>query len=121
MNFEDWYDEGDEWTQELSPREIARNAYEAAQPKWLDIETAPKDGQLLLLGWFNELGKWRSVNGQWFSKEQIADEWSLGEWDEENIDDLEGWYEVSIECHYEESCWKIKPTHWMPKPKPPEI
>lgn len=98
----------------------AYKAWQSAQPQWQPIELAPKDGRFLFLGWFNEFDKWRSVNGQWFSEEQISNEWEFYELEDVSAEDLQGWYEVSIECNTDISCWKINPTHFMLKPKAPE-
>lgn len=77
--------------------------------EWQPIEFAPKDGRTILLGRFNECGKWRTMRGQWFSAAQIADEW------EEPDDAEEGWYETAVEPDVP-NCWAIFPTHWMPLP-----
>lgn len=85
---------------------------------WLPIETAPKDGSWLLLGYFNCLGNWRTVRGQWFSVELIAETW-------ENIDGYieryEGWYETAENAEDIPNVWRVDPTHWMPLPKAPEV
>ena len=79
-----------------------------AAREWQPIETAPKDGRSMLLGYPNGAGKWRTVRGQWFSDAEIAETW------EEDGD--EGWYETSVECEDLPNCWAIEPTHWMPLP-----
>ncbi|SIO58297.1 hypothetical protein [Paraburkholderia phenazinium] len=94
----------------------------AAQPSraevletWQPIETAPKTGRTLLLGYPNVLGKWRTVRGQWISEAHIAENW-------EEPDDAEaGWYETSAEADDVPNCWPITPTHWMPLPPAPEV
>jgi len=80
---------------------------------WQPIETAPKDGRTLLLGYHNRSGKWRTVRGQWYSNEMIAMDW------EEPDDGEEGWYETAVEADGPPDCWSITPTHWMPLPAPP--
>jgi hypothetical protein len=93
----------------------------AAQPSraevletWQPIETAPKTGRTLLLGYPNVLGKWRTVRGQWMSEAYIAENW-------EEPDDAEtGWYETSAEADDVPNCWPITPTHWMPLPIAPK-
>jgi len=93
----------------------------AAQPSraevletWRPIETAPKTGGTLLLGYPNVLGKWCTVRGQWMSEAYIAENW-------EEPDDAEaGWYETSAEADDVPNCWLITPTHWIPLPPAPE-
>lgn len=99
-------------------RETAKIALEAAFAKsepagWQPIETAPKTGRTLLLGYTNVLGKWRTVRGEWISRACIDEQW-------EEPDDAEpGWYETSAEADDVPNCWPITPTHWMPLPAAP--
>ncbi|CAB3928883.1 hypothetical protein [Achromobacter deleyi] len=80
---------------------------------WLDIASAPKTGRTLLLGYWNFLGKWRTVRGQWMSAEYIGQEW-------EEPDGVEaGWFETAVEADDVPNCWPIEPTHWMPLPAAP--
>ena len=80
--------------------------------EWKSIETAPKNGRTLLLGYFNSAGKWRTTRGQWMSQDYI-DEYA------EDPDFMSpGWYETTIEDD-DGKCWPINPTHWMPLPPPP--
>jgi hypothetical protein len=74
---------------------------------WQPIETAPKDGRTLLLGYFNTRGKWRALRGQWISADEIAETW-------EDDECAEGWYETSVECEADVSAWPTNPTHWQP-------
>lgn len=83
---------------------------------WQPIWTAPQDGRTILLGYFNALGKWRTVRGQWFTDAVIQEEWTHSDVHEA------GWFETSAECDEEDSgCWPTDPTHWMPLPKAPPI
>ena len=82
--------------------------------KWQPIETAPKDGRTLLLGFHNSHGNWRTLRGQWFTQEMIE------EWWDEDYEGSEGWYETSVEADDIPNCWNTKPTHWMPLPEPPK-
>jgi hypothetical protein len=85
-----------------------------AQSEWQPIETAPKTGRTLLLGYFNALGKWRTLRGQWFTDAVIQEEWTNSDVHEA------GWFETSVECDDEDSgCWPTDPTHWQPLPTPP--
>jgi hypothetical protein len=85
----------------------------AEQSLWQPIETAPKTGRTLLLGYPNSLGNWRTVRGEWLTQEYIDQNW-------EEPDEAEaGWYETSVEADDVPSCWPIAPTHWQPLPKPP--
>lgn len=89
----------------------------ATNGEWQTIDTAPMD-RVLLLGYKNGSGNWRTVRGEYFSAQHILDNW-------EDIDgqndaaEREGWYEVSEECEDIPNCWPIEPTHWMYLPKPP--
>ncbi len=85
-----------------------------AEQSWQPIETAPKTGRWLLLGYYNGCNKWRTVCGQWFSQEQINDEW------EDPEENEEGWYETCDNADEPPNCWPINPTHWMPQPSPPQ-
>lgn len=83
--------------------------------QWQPIETAPKDGRTVLLGMYNSHGNWRTLRGQYFTREVIDSDW-------ENAEDCdEGWYETSVECNDDVNCWEANPTHWMPLPSPPSI
>jgi hypothetical protein len=81
---------------------------------WQPIETAPKDGRTLLLGYLNTLGRWRTVRGEWMSDEYIAGNW------EDPDNGTEGWFETCVEADTPPNCWPIEPTHWMPLPSAPD-
>ncbi|WP_331708750.1 DUF551 domain-containing protein [Pandoraea sputorum] len=80
---------------------------------WLPIETAPRSGNALLLGYENSRGKWLTFRGKWISKEEIENEWDQPE------DFDAGWYEESVEADDVPNCWPVSPTHWMPLPAAP--
>jgi len=85
-----------------------------AMRQWQPIETAPKSGRTLLLGYRNSHGNWRTTRGEWMSEAYIAESW-------EDPDDAEpGWYETSVEADDAPNCWPITPTHWMPLPDAPD-
>lgn len=85
----------------------------AADDGWQPIETAPEDGRVLLLGYWNSHGNWRTLRGEWHSQEFID------EYAEDPDMHTPGWYEVSAEADDETGCWRTNPTHWRPLPKPP--
>ena len=82
---------------------------------WQPIETAPRNGSTMLLGLFNQLGKWRTMRGQWMSRAEIDETW------EEPEDGEEGFYETCVEAEDVPNCWRIHPTHWMPLPSAPQL
>lgn len=86
----------------------------ASETNWQPIETAPKDGRTLLLGYYNSLGKWRSLHGQWFEQAE------MDEWTSDDDGNPAGWYEISVENDDPPNCWATEPTHWQPTPRPPE-
>ncbi|HWL30004.1 MAG TPA: hypothetical protein VNQ97_13975 [Burkholderiaceae bacterium] len=80
---------------------------------WKPIESAPKTGRTLLLGYWNSHGKWRTVRGQWMSAEYIGQEW-------DEPDGVEaGWFETAVEADDVPNCWPVTPSHWQPMPAPP--
>lgn len=81
--------------------------------QWQPIETAPKSGRSILLGFVNSHGNWRTMLGRWISKEEILNEWEDGDLFDE------GWYEISVEADDVPNCWLTNPSHWMPLPPPP--
>jgi hypothetical protein len=114
---------GEKWVDSTAAEYAAvsnekRIVYAAPLPReaatvWQPIETAPKTGRTLLLGYLNSAGKWRTVRGQWMSEAYISEQW-------EEPDDAEpGWYETSVEADDPPNCWPIEPTHWMPLPAAP--
>jgi Lar family restriction alleviation protein len=114
---------GEKWVDSTAAEYAAvsnekRIVYAAPLPReaatvWQPIETAPKTGRTLLLGYLNSAGKWRTVRGQWMSEVYISEQW-------EEPDDAEpGWYETSVEADDAPNCWSTTPTHWMPLPAAP--
>ena len=82
--------------------------------EWQKIETAPKDGWTLLLGYFNSANKWRTTRGQWVGQDYID------EYTEEPERMEPGWHETTVEDD-DGKCWPIDPTHWQPLPASPTI
>lgn len=85
-----------------------------AAAEWQPIETAPKTGRTLLLGYFNSHGNWRTMRGQWMTEEYIAENW------EEPENGEPGWFEESVEADDVPNCWATNPTHWQPLPAAPK-
>lgn len=80
---------------------------------WLPIESAPRDGRTMLLGYFNVARKWRTLRGQWMSADYIAEYF-------EDPDTAEpGWFETSVEADDPPNCWPTNPTHFQPLPAAP--
>ena len=80
---------------------------------WLPIESAPRD-KTILLGYRNSHGHWRTLRGDWFSREEIDETW-------EEPDGVEpGWFETSVEADDVPNVWRTNPTHWMSLPQPPK-
>jgi hypothetical protein len=104
-----------DWAYAMAFREAAQalGSLPVETNGWQPIETAPKDGRTLLLGYFNSAKKWRTLRGQWFT------EGSMDEWDGVADYNPAGWYETSVENDDPPNCWHTEPTHWMPLPKPP--
>ena len=79
---------------------------------WQPIETAPK-GKKLILGYRNQLGKWRTVLGHyWLADTLESDDTESGFADE-------GWYEAT-EAYEELMPLDCDPTDWQPLPEPPK-
>lgn len=69
--------------------------------EWQPIETAPRDGTYILLGW--------SVNP---TKDGEFPKMSVGK----SIDRDSGWW---LTAGWASSTVQMAPTHWMPLPPPP--
>lgn len=88
--------------------------------KWQPIETAPKDGTIVLV--FAEIATVEVVHLAWFNSEE---EWersgkffaSAGQ----TKDDWVGWWSYTRECVTQEKLdeWRT-PTHWTPYTSPSE-
>ena len=107
MELEDIGDKHHVW--EMADAAMRALPAAAAPSGWRTIESANK-APTLLLGYWNENGKWRTTRGCWFTKEQIEDTW-------EDDEMPEGWYETPVEG---DACYLIHPTHWQPLPAAPD-
>lgn len=70
-----------------------------------DMESAPKDGRKVILGYRNSMGKWRSVMGRWLEDVELQTDFDMAE---------PGFYETSENADEECNVWPIDPTHWKP-------
>lgn len=86
-----------------------RRAPEPREQQWQPIETAPK-GRTLLLGYWNDLGNWRTVMGCYYAEETLESE------TEDSGFAPPGWYESTQAYEYLAPLDK-EPTHWQPLPK----
>lgn len=119
---QEWLDKTEWIHKTLQPHELGKHIADVmrerleaqAAPAWQPIETAPKDGETLLLGYRNKHGHWRTVRGQWMSEDYIQEYW------EEPDNGSPGWFEDSVEADDVPNCWPIEPTHWMPLPAAPK-
>ena len=85
----------DDFTQQLAEQ---RAEIERLKCQWQPIETAPRDGTYILLGWFLEGGGGGHPEvAFWHSTKQL--------WCSSRLLNAEGYY---------------SPTHWMPLPDPPK-
>ena len=87
-----------------------------AQRQWQPIETAPMDGQKVILFYLNRNNFRRTVMARWVTDEQAA------ETDADDVGLEAGWYEcIDNWDDYCQVCiHEGEPTHWMPLPALPE-
>lgn len=82
--------------------------------EWRPISEAPKDGRMLLGGWWNEYGKWRTVR-MFYAQPNTLDA------DPDSDDEFapEGWY---ADTENEFDVHAVEPAMWhaMPLPPPPK-
>lgn len=79
--------------------------------QWMPIETAPKDGTAVLVGYYDHTGQWQSVRAVWVEEGALecmdSGELSIAGWREEP--------RISDTLYLTDET----PTHWMPMPEPP--
>jgi hypothetical protein len=92
---------------------------------WQPIETAPRDGTALLLfcpgvsSWNRKSGMPDIVTGLWENHCPVSTDggpYEMGSWFSD-IGDVDQGYE-STGAYFEHE--RLRPTHWMPLPEPPE-
>lgn len=87
----------------------------AARPSpWQPIETAPKDGARVLIGWWNDDGVWDQRCAYW-------DAVFTSDWNEETNETVHigEWTDGAVQSFNYEETHCYKPTHWQPLPSPP--
>lgn len=96
--------------------------------EWLPIETAPRDGSIVLLWAPNArdkcegdltytdcdvvVGRWQKSN--WHKTDENHE--PTGQWESDLVEFEVGWESTGSYTRHH----AIKPTHWMPLPSPPE-
>lgn len=95
---------------------VAQPLYSNPQPAWQPIETAPKDGEKVIIWYTNQCGNGRTVFARWLTAEQAS---------ENDADDIGlecGWYECidNWDEYTEVAIYNGEPTHWMPMPEAPK-
>lgn len=108
-------DRGIEGLALFEAQEIIGVLLELLAKEWQPIETAPKDGRALLLGYFNSHGKWRTVRGCYIDQARIDEEW------EEPENGQPGWYEEVVESDDLPNMFWTTPTHFQYLPIKPTI
>lgn len=81
---------------------------------WQLIETAPKDGKSILIGWLDGEWGWQTRCAWWDEKFDL-------QWDKEKEDSFyrPAWTDNRVvDFNYEETA-EYSPTHWQPLPEPP--
>ena len=79
--------------------------------EWQPIETAPK-GVKILAGYFNKLGKWRTITARYCTSDYFDEYYGEHE-------PVDGWYEES-ETQEVILLTDEPPTHWQSLPEPPK-
>lgn len=110
---DEWRDDGrpemaDNWRQALHDRDRFQRErdYWREASAWQPIETAPKDGRDILIGW-NHRGRWMVVAAH-FTPFRSQDD---------NRPDGRGVWKVVKGSG--ESVWRTEDAFWMPLPPPP--
>lgn len=81
---------------------------------WQPIETAPKDGTPVLIGWHDDAGAWQERRAWWDREFAIE-----GCDDDMNTLWKQAWTDYRVASFGYEEVWEYEPTHWMPLPAPP--
>ena len=81
--------------------------------QWQPIETAPKDGTTIIIGWRDEKA-WQQRMGAWDSEHSFK--WN----DETDESESEGaWSDGAVDDWAYQETYSYPATHWMPCPEPP--
>ena len=109
MTFEEWferYSDKNNYHSKEKLKILAKQAWEAAQPKWQPIETAPTDGTMVRVGWWE--------NNDWYEDSDYIED---GAWIR-HADHYDHFLAVAIPGM---TGPKEEPPYqyWMPAPPPP--
>lgn len=84
---------------------------------WQPIETAPKDGEPILIGWQDETHGWQTRCAWW--DERFAPDWDK---ETDGVNDYRpAWTDGRVMSFNYEETYEYTPTHWQPLPEPPAI
>ena len=90
-----------------------------ASANWLPIEGAPK-GKKLILGYRNQLGKWRTIMGTYYLPKTLESDLEEDVPEDEDGYAQAGWYE-EYESQQGACPVEFPPTHYMPLYAAPEV
>lgn len=110
MTFEEWWESylnSEPSDTFLRDKEFAKFVWESAQPKWKPIETAPTDGTMVRVGWWE--------GDEWYEGEDFVED---GVWHnhQDHYDHFLAVRIPSMTGPKEESPYQ----YWMPIPEPPK-
>lgn len=98
--------------------ETAKAAIAAMKPKWLPIESAPKDGTNILV--YTEIATQPVVHIAWYRSEAEYEESGKFCFSDFCLEEWEGWWSYTRSSVSQRKLDDFPPTHWMPLPQPPQ-
>jgi len=108
-----WHDIDDDIQEEIKAKwaAIIAKSYPSLVPRaaleaWRDIESAPRDGAVVQIGWWDKTKKWQTRMAWWETATM-------------QHGDFPGWTDWACRSFGYEEVEVYTPTHWMPLPAPP--